>query len=120
MNVQAENFLQSLEALIALTADGQVAALKNMGSAEDLIVACLVAQNLAHQIGKAPKSTMSIDDLIAAGGLAHRVARQTVYNSTSALAKSKIIQKRGNEFFVDERAVLQFVSARLPHLVKGR
>jgi hypothetical protein len=120
MNTQAEQLFQSLEPLVALTADGQVAVLKNMGNSEDLIIACLVAQNLSHQMGKASKQTMSVDDLIAAGGLAHRLARQTVYNSTSALARSRIIQKRGNEFCVDERAILQFVSARLPHLVKER
>jgi hypothetical protein len=107
-----------MQSVVTLTSDGQVALLKGVGSAEEFIVTCLVAQNLAHRLGKAPRQTMSVDDLIGAGGLAQRVARQTVYNSTSSLAKKKIIQKNGNEFYVDERTVLQFVSTMLPLLAK--
>src|ERR1700677_3536800 len=103
-----EQQLQQLEPIVALTNDGQVTLLKNVGNAEDFIITCLVAENLGHRLGKAHKQTMSVDDLIAAGGLAQRIARQTIYNSTSSLSKSRIIQKKGNEFFVDERTVMNF------------
>jgi len=112
-----EQQLQQLEPIVALTNDGQVTLLKNVGNAEDFIITCLVAENLGHRLGKAHKQTMSVDDLIAAGGLAQRIARQTIYNSTSSLSKSRIIQKKGNEFFVDERTVMQFFATKLPELI---
>jgi hypothetical protein len=116
MSTQFEQWLDRLQEIVTFTSDGQVTLLRNVGSVEDLVVTCLVAQNVAHRAGKTPKATMSVDDFIAAGGLAHSAARQSVYNSTSKLAQRKIIQKRGNEFFVDERTVLQYVAARLPPL----
>jgi|HubBroStandDraft_4_1064222.scaffolds.fasta_scaffold644020_2 hypothetical protein len=112
-----EQQLQQLEPIVALTNDGQVTLLKNVGNTEDFIITCLVAENLGHRLGKAQKQTMSVDDLIAAGGLAQRIARQTIYNSTSSLSKSRIIQKKGNEFFVDERTVMQFFATKLPELI---
>jgi hypothetical protein len=112
-----EQQLQQLEPIVALTNNGQVTLLKNVGNAEDFIITCLVAENLGHRLGKAQKLTMSVDDLIAAGGLAQRIARQTIYNSTSSLSKSRIIQKKGNEFFVDERTVMQFFATKLPELI---
>jgi hypothetical protein len=115
---ELEQQLQNLQPIVALTKNGQVTLLKNVGNTEDFIVTCLVAENLGHRLGKAQKQTMSVDDLIAAGGLAQRIARQTIYNSTSSLSKSKIIQKRGNEFFVDERTVMQFFATKLPQLIK--
>jgi len=118
MENKSEQWLESMASFVALTAAGQVALLRSVASAEDFVVTCLVAQNLAHSAGRTSKSTMSIDDLIGAGGLAHRAARQTVYNTTSKLAQSRIIQKRGNEFFVDERTILQFVANKLPQLMK--
>ena len=117
MENELDQSLQKMGSVVALTSDGQVTLLKNVGSSEDFIVTCLVAKNLAHRLGKTSQQTMSVDDLIGAGGLAQRVARQTIYNSTSSLAKSRIIQKRGNQFYVDERTVLQYISAKLPRLV---
>lgn len=117
MKAETENdlgiYLQKMGTLVAITSDGLVTILKHVGSAEDFIITCLVAQKLAHRLGKTSTETMSVDDLIGAGGMTQRLARQTVYNATSSLAKSKIIQKRGNEFFVDERTVLQYVAAKL-------
>jgi hypothetical protein len=79
-----------------------------------------VAQHLAHRTGQAAKATLSVDELIGVGGLAQRVARQSIYNTTSSLSKAKIIQKHGNEFFVDERAVLQFFATVLPALMGSK
>jgi len=115
MENQLQQWLQEMQSFVTLTSDGRVALLRNRGSAEELILTCLVTQNLAHRLGKTPRQTMSVDDLIGAGGLAQRVARQTVYNSTSSLAKKKIIQKKGNEFYVDERTVLQYVAQMAKH-----
>jgi hypothetical protein len=116
MEAQAQEWLQKLESVVVLTGAGQVTLLRNVGSAEEFVVTCLVAQNLAQRAGRTQSDTMSVDEMIAAGGLVQSVARQTVYNVTSALAKRKIIQKRGNEFCVDERIVLQYVAAKLPLL----
>ncbi len=118
MTTNAERCLQNLAAIAAVTSDGQVTLLSNVGNTEDLIVTSLVVRCLAHQVGKSAKKTMSIDELMAAGGLTQRVARQTIYNSTSSLTKSKIIEKSGNEFFVGERTVMQYVASKLPALVK--
>lgn len=120
MKQWASDGLREMEPLITLTSDGQIALLKSLGNAEDFVVACLVTQHLAHRAGRTAKQTLAIDDIIAAGGLAQRVARQTIYNATSTLAKARIIRKNGNEFYVDERAVLQFFSARLPALVGAK
>lgn len=113
-----EDQLDRMKEIVTFTKAGQVTLLRNVGSTEDFIVTCLVANNLAHESGKTQKQTMSVDDLIGAGGLAQRIARQTIYNSTSTLSKSKIIHKRGNEFYVDERTVLQFLATKLPQLLK--
>ena len=69
-------------------------------------------------MGKTAKQTMSADDLIGAGGMVQKTAKQTIYNAASALARNKIIQKRGNEYFVSERTELQFFAAKLPQLLK--
>jgi hypothetical protein len=119
MKEELEQQLERMAQVVALTSDGQVTLLRSVASAEDFIVTCLVAQNLAHRLGKTQKQTMSVDDLIGAGGLAQRIARQTIYNCTSGLSKSKIIRKQGNEFYVDERTVLQFFAAKLPQLLKS-
>jgi hypothetical protein len=116
MQSQSEQWLERIQEIVTLTSDGQVTLLQNVGSVEDLIVTCLVVQNVAHRAGKSPKDTMSVDDFIAAGGLAHTAARQSVYNCTSQLVKRKIIQKRGSEFLVGERTVLQYFAAKVPQL----
>jgi hypothetical protein len=112
----ADGLLKEIESIVTLTSDGKVALLKPVDNTEQLIVACLVAQYLAHRGGRASKPGLSVDEIIGAGGLAQRVARQTVYNSVSKLSKSKIIEKIGGEFSVDERAVLQFFATMLPNL----
>jgi len=113
----SEESLRRLEPLVALTSDGQVTVLRAVGNTEHFILLCLVAQQLAFRLKRVAKKTLSVDELIGAGGLAQRVARQTIYNSTSKLVKSKILQKVGNEFFVDERTELQFFAAVLPSLL---
>jgi hypothetical protein len=117
---QAEEQLRQMESLVALTSDGKVALMKSVNSAEQFIVACLVAQHLAHGIGKAQKQGLSIDEIISAGGLAQRTARQTVYNTMSKLSKARIVQKSGGEFFVDERVILQFFATVLPDLISKK
>ena len=118
MDTTAEKQFEMMATIVALTEDGQVTVLRNLGSTEDFIIACMVAQNLAHRLGKTKKQSMSVDDLIGAGGLAQRLARQTVYNTTSALTKAKILQKQGHEFLVGERTVLQFFATRFPQFSK--
>ena len=112
------NLLEEMETIVTLTEGGDVTLLRDAGSAENLVLALLVAQHCAYRSGKTKKQSLSVDELIAAAGLAQRVARQTVYNTTSTLSRAKIIQKTGNEFFVDERTVIQFRSALLSDLVK--
>lgn len=114
---KAEEALRKIESLVALTGDGLVTILRPADTTEHFILMCLVAQQLAFQIGRAAKKTMSVDELIAAGGLSQRIARQTIYNCTSSLSKAKIVQKKGNEFFVDERTELQFFATVLPQLL---
>ena len=118
MHYEAEEFLKRLEPIVSLTSAGEVVLLTNVGTAEEAIIACLVAQYLAHKAARTSKETLSVDDLIAAGGLAHTLARQTVYNATSRLSRNRIVQKLGNEFFVNERIVLQYVAAKLPQYLK--
>jgi hypothetical protein len=118
MDSTAQKQYEMMAPIIALTEGGEVTVLTNLGSTEDFIVSCMVAQNLAHRLGKTKKQSMSVDDLIESGGLAQRLARQTVYNTTSALTKAKILQKQGHEFFVTERTVLQFFATKFPQLTK--
>lgn len=113
----ATEHLERMSALVTLTSDGQVTLLKNVGSAEHFVITCLVTQNLAYRLSMTPKQTLSVDEIIGAGGLAQRVARQTVYNTTSNLTKIRVIEKRGNEFLVSERTVLQFFATILPELL---
>jgi hypothetical protein len=113
MDFNADQMLQQMKALVAITSDGQVTILRDVGSAEEFIVTCLVAKQLAFRSGKVSTETMSVDDLIGAGGLSQRVARQTIYNATSKLAQAKIIHKQGNQFRVDERILLQYAAQKL-------
>src|SRR5712692_1674853 len=114
MEINADQMLQQMQTTAAITSDGQVTVLRDVGSAEEFIVACLVAKQLAFRVGKVITETMYVDDLISAGGLAQRVARQTIYNATSKLAQGRIIHKQGNQFYVDERIVLQYAAQKLP------
>jgi hypothetical protein len=120
VHYKPEEFLRSLEATVSLTSVGEVVLLTNHGTAEEAVIACLVAQHLAHKAGRTNKETLSVDDLIAAGGLAHALARQTVYNATSRLSRNRIVQKLGNEFFVDERIVLQYVAKKFPQYLNSQ
>lgn len=117
---EAGELLGQLEPIMVLTSDGKLALLRPVNSTEQLILACLVAQHLAHGAGKTQKPGLSIDEIISSGGLAQRIARQTVYNAMSKLSKGRIVQKNGGEFFVDERVVLQFFSTVLPSLLSGK
>ena len=114
MEINADEMLQQMKTAAAITSDGQVTVLRDLGSAEEFVVTCLVAKLLAFRAGKVPAETMSVDDLISAGGMAQRIARQTIYNSTSKLAQGRIIHKRGNQFYVDERILLQYAAQKLP------
>ena len=113
MDINVEQMLQQMKPVVAITTDGQVTILRDIGSTEEFIVTCLVAKQLAFRLGKVPTQAMSVDDLLSAGGLAQRIARQTIYNATSKLAQGKIIQKQGAQFFVDERIVLQYAAQKL-------
>jgi len=119
-SAQAEEQLRQMESVVAVTSDGKVALMQPVNSAEQFVVACLVAQHLAHKTGKAQKDGLSIDEIISAGGLAQRTARQTVYNTMSKLSKGRIVQKNGGEFFVDERVILQFFATVLPDLISRK
>jgi hypothetical protein len=114
MEINVDQLLQQLKTKAAITSDGQVTVLRDLGSAEEFIVTCLVAKQVAFRAGKVSTETMSVDDLISAGGLAQRIARQTIYNATSKLAQGRIIHKQGNQFYVDERIVLQYAAQNLP------
>jgi hypothetical protein len=113
MDVNVDQMLQQMKQTVAITSDGQVTILRDVGSTEEFIVTCLVAKQLAFRASKVPAETMSVDDLLSAGGMAQRIARQTVYNATSKLAQGRIIHKRGNQFYVDERIVLQYAAQKL-------
>ena len=108
--------LGQLSPIVGLTSGGEIFFRKKPPTAEDFIVTSLVAQFVAHKAGKASKETLSINELISAGGLAYRPARQTIYNSTSGLAKNQIILKEGNEFRVPERVVVQYLDTKLAQL----
>ena len=119
MDVNVDQMIQQMRSVVAITSDGQVTVLRDLGSTEEFIVTCLVAKQLAFRAGKIPGEAMSVDDLISAGGLAQRIARQTIYNATSKLAKARIIQKQGNQFYVDERVILQYAAQKLPQAASG-
>lgn len=108
--------LEEFQQLLAVTEDGKIAILQEGLEAEDFIVACLVGAFLANKTDRTDRQTMSVDEIVAAGGLIYRPARQTLYNNLSKLSKSGVIKKKGKEFFVDERVFLQFSMARLPQL----
>jgi hypothetical protein len=113
MEINVDQMLQQMNSVAAITSDGQVTILRDVGSAEEFIVTCLVVKQLAFRLGKVPTQTMSVDDLLSAGGLAQRIARQTIYNATSKLAQGRVIHKQGNHFFVDERILLQYAAQKL-------
>jgi len=113
MEINVEQMLQQMKSVAAITTDGQVTILQDVGSTEEFIVTCLVTKQLAFRLGKVPTQAMSVDDLLSAGGLAQTIARQTIYNATSKLAQRKIIHKEGNQFFVDERILLQYAAQKL-------
>jgi hypothetical protein len=114
MDINVDDMIQQMKADVAVTSNGQITVLREVGSTEEFIVTCLVAKQLAFRSGKVSTETMSVDDLIGAGGLAQRIARQTIYNATSKLVQGRIIQKQGNQFCVDERIVLQYAAQKLP------
>lgn len=109
--------LEQLGAIVGLTSEGEIVLLRKIANAEDFIVTCLVAQFLVQRTDKTKKDTLSVDEIIAAGGLTYRPARQTIYNSTSNLAKSRIILKEGKKFRVGERTVLQYFATKVRELL---
>jgi hypothetical protein len=109
--------LEQLKSIVEFTSDGEVVLLRKISSAEDFIITCLVAQFVAHKAGKAKKEGLSTEEIISAGGLAYRPAKQTIYNATSGLAKTRILTKDGGSFRVGERIVVQFFSAKLPEIL---
>jgi hypothetical protein len=109
--------LEQLKGIVEFTSDGEIVLLRKISSAEDFIITCLVAQFVAHKAGKAKKEGLSTDEVISAGGLAYRPAKQTIYNATSGLAKTRILTKDGKDLRVGERIVVQFFSTKLPEIL---
>jgi hypothetical protein len=109
--------LDKLSAITAFTSDGEVVLVGKIDSTQDFIITCLVTRWLGHRVGVCKEPGSTIDEILAAGGVLYRPARQSIYNTMSKLSRNHVILRVGREFQVDERAVLQYFAFKFP---KGR